>query len=66
MGDDGRWARCNFDGKPLHPDDQEIVDTFREWLALPAERRRDPEWHEFLGIAPRNPASEGPEAAGCP
>lgn len=49
---DGQWARCNFDGKPLHPDDQETLDTFREWLALPAERRLDPEWHEFLGIEP--------------
>jgi len=52
MADAERWARCNFDGRALHPDDQETLDTFREWLALPAERRFDPEWHEFLGIKP--------------
>lgn len=27
-----KWARCNFDGKPIHPDDQKIIDEFRQWL----------------------------------
>jgi len=50
MADAERWARCNFDGKPVHPDDAELIATFREWLALPKEERYAPEWHEFLGI----------------
>ena len=33
------YARCNFDGKPLHPEDQKIVDEFREWLKTPPGQR---------------------------
>lgn len=48
--DSDRWARCNLDGRPIHPDDQATVDTFAEWLALPREERYSPEWYDFLGI----------------
>jgi len=33
------WARCNRDGRPLHPGDQAIMDQFTTWLAMgPGER----------------------------
>ena len=48
----GKWARCNRDGRPIHPGDQAVLDQFREWLACTDEEKRDPRWHEFLGITP--------------
>ena len=52
------WARCNLDGRPIHPGDQAIIDQFREWLACTDEERRDPRWHEFLGIQPSDAAGQ--------
>ena len=57
------YARCNFDGKPIHPDDQVIVEKFMEWLAMSKDQRTqaartDPEWQKFLGIT----ESDLPEA----
>lgn len=26
------WARCNMDGKPIHPGDQKVIDEFKEYL----------------------------------
>ena len=32
-------ARCNLDGRSLHPGDQAVVDRFARWLAMsPGER----------------------------
>lgn len=50
-----KWARCNFDGKPIHPGDKLILETFKIWLAMDATdrmyaARMDPEWQKFLGI----------------
>jgi hypothetical protein len=47
------YARCNFDGRPLHPDDAKIIETFRAWLAMDETDRRlaielDPEWQRFI------------------
>lgn len=49
------YARCNFDGRPLSPGDQAVVDRFARWLAMSkAERlaaaRNDLEWRAWLGI----------------
>lgn len=27
-----KWARCNLDGQPVHPGDQEALDEFRKFL----------------------------------
>ena len=54
----GKWARCNLDGRPIHPGDQAVLDQFREWLACTDEERRDPRWHEFLGIKPGDVADQ--------
>ena len=43
-------ARCNRDGKPVHPGDAAAIARFAERLALPEDEKRDPRWHEFLGI----------------
>jgi hypothetical protein len=33
------WARCNRDGKPIHPEDQKVINEFREWLKTPPGQR---------------------------
>lgn len=49
-----KYARCNLDGKPIHPGDIAVIDKFREWLSLSKEaqqaiiQRKDPEWMPFL------------------
>jgi hypothetical protein len=30
--DNSDYARCNLDGKPLHPGDRAIVDAFKHYL----------------------------------
>lgn len=50
MASEPEYARCNFDGRPIHPEDATMMARFGEWLALPEDERRAPEWHEFLGI----------------
>ena len=32
-------ALCNFDGKPIHPEDQKIIDEFQNWLKMPPGNR---------------------------
>lgn len=59
------YARCNLDGRPVHPGDQAIIDRFAAWLAMtPAERkhvaRNDPEWQRFLGIGHPELVRAGP------
>jgi hypothetical protein len=46
------WARCNYDGRPIHPDDQWFIDTFAIWLRMDEQERMDavrldPEWRKF-------------------
>lgn len=47
------WARCNFDGKPVHPTDQKALETFRLWLQMDDTEkseavRLDPEWQQYI------------------
>jgi hypothetical protein len=47
------YARCNFDGSPLHPDDAKIMETFQAWLTMDETDRRlavelGPEWQRFV------------------
>lgn len=60
-----RWARCNFDGQPVHPDDQAVLDRFRRWLAMTKDEQKhaardDPDWQEFLGITRATLLRAGP------
>ena len=50
-----KWARCNYDGKPLSPSDNRALETFKIWLGMDATDhywavRLDPEWQKFTGI----------------
>lgn len=46
------YARCNFDPRPIHPDDTAAIATFRLWLQMDETDRQlavklDPEWRKF-------------------
>jgi hypothetical protein len=48
-----KYARCNFDGKPVHPNDQRVLDTFAIWLEMDEIDRilavnLDPQWRRFV------------------
>jgi hypothetical protein len=48
-------SKCNLDGRPIDPADQEQIDKFAEFLKMSDARRKwvantDPEWREYLGI----------------
>jgi hypothetical protein len=45
-----RFARCNFDGRPLSRDDVRAILLFKEWISLPLESKVAPEWDFFTGI----------------
>lgn len=45
-----KYARCNADGRPIHPGDQAVIGKFRKWLALTDGEKYIPEWHSFLGF----------------
>jgi hypothetical protein len=42
-----RWARCNFDGRPLHPGDARIARDFALWLEA-RKVNRDLQWRELV------------------
>jgi hypothetical protein len=49
------YARCNFDGKEISPEGKLIIDTFKLWLQMDDNERReairlDPKWRRWLGI----------------
>jgi hypothetical protein len=55
-----KYARCNFDGKPLHPDDKRTLETFKIWLQMDDTDRHlavklDPEWQKFILGKPLSP-----------
>lgn len=46
------WARCNFDGNPIHPEDKWFIETFAIWLKMDDDERveavrLDPKWRKF-------------------
>lgn len=47
------YARCNFDGKPIHPDDKQALATFRIFLQMDDDEKReavrlDREWQKWV------------------
>lgn len=57
------YARCNFDGRPMHPEDARVVEAFTETLRARAggarpglrwrERRQDAYWQEWYCEPPQ-------------
>lgn len=53
---ENRYARCNHDGGPLHPEARKTLETFLIWLAMDETDRKlavrlDPRWQAFvLGV----------------
>ncbi len=48
-----KFARCNFDGKPINPKDQAAIDTFAIFLQMDDNEKRDairldPQWQKFI------------------
>jgi hypothetical protein len=46
-------ARCNHDGRALHPEDAKTLETFRTWLEMDETDRAlavelDPDWQRFV------------------
>lgn len=58
------WARCNFDGLPIHPGDMWFIEMFQIWLQMSDDERveavrLDPEWRKFaLGETISNAVAE--------
>lgn len=47
------YARCNFDGRALHPDDKKTLDMFIAWLRMSTPERLEAvrdndEWYRFV------------------
>ena len=42
------WARCNFDGKPVHPDDAAKARDFGAFLTARKAGARDLQWRELI------------------
>jgi hypothetical protein len=47
------WARCNYDSKPVHPTDRLALETFRIFLRMDDEEKReairlDPQWQIYI------------------
>lgn len=50
-----KYAKCNFDKRPINPRDKQTIETFKIWLQMDDTDRMwaarlDPEWRQFLGI----------------
>lgn len=50
-----QFARCNLDGRPIDPSDQEQVDRFAQFISMSDDERRnvamrEPGWRKWLGI----------------
>jgi hypothetical protein len=48
-----KYAKCNFDGNPILPEDQNVIETFHIWLQMDKTDRilaikLDPKWRKFI------------------